>query len=91
MRRRVNISISPLYVVKYNYNSVGAIVSKSDEDGYETLYDYNVVGKLSKISYADGKTVEMAFNPLKQLTEMKDWLSTTKIALDDFDKTEKLA
>ena len=41
-------------------------------------------------SYVNSKTVEMTYNPLKQLPEMKDWLGTTKITLDDFDKTGKV-
>ncbi|MCL2588673.1 MAG: hypothetical protein FWD84_04610, partial [Oscillospiraceae bacterium] len=34
------------------------------------------------VSYADGKTVEFAYNPLKQLTAMRDWLGTTQIEPD---------
>jgi RHS repeat-associated protein len=69
-------------MVKLGYDKDGHITSKLDEDGLETLYEYNLVGKLTKVSYADGKTAEYAYNPLRQLTAMHDWLGTTKIEVD---------
>jgi len=77
-------------IVKYNYNQDGNVTSKLDQDGLTTLYDYNLVGKLSKISYADGKTVEFSYNALKQLTEMRDWLGTTKIEPDALGRATKI-
>ena len=74
---------SPLgNVVKYAYDKSGNISSQLDEDGLETLYEYNLAGKLAKVSYADGKTVDFSYDALKQLTEMRDWLGTTKIEPD---------
>ena len=67
---------------KFLYNGDGHLVTKVDGDGLKTHYDYNLTGQLEKISYADGKTVELLYNPLKQLTEMRDWLGTTTLALD---------
>ena len=77
-------------VIKYAYDGVGNVIYKRDEDGFETLYEYNLVNKLSKISYADGKTVELSYNALKQLTEMKDWLGTTSIELDQLGRATKV-
>ena len=83
--------VSPLGdVVKYGLDKLGNVISKLDEDGFETLYDYNIVNKLSKISYADGKTVELTYNPLKQLTEMRDWLGKTQIELDPLGRATKV-
>jgi len=77
-------------VVKHTYDEIGNVTSKLDEDGFETLYEYNLANRLSKISYADGKTVELSYNPLKQLTEMKDWLGITNIELDQLGRTTKV-
>jgi len=82
---------SPLgNVVKYTYDPMGKVTSKVDEDELETLYSYNLVNQLSKISYADGKTVELSYSPLKQLTEMRDWLGTTSIELDPLGRATKV-
>jgi len=81
---------SPLgSVVKFAYDGVGNLTSKLDEDGLETLYEYNLASKLTKVSYADGKTVELGYNALKQLTEMRDWLGTTKIDVDPLGRATK--
>ena len=77
-------------VVKYDYDKLGNVISKHDEDGYKTTYDYDISNKLTKIGYADGKTVELTYNPLKQLTEMKDWLGTTTIELDALGRASKV-
>ena len=69
-------------VTKYQYDSAGNVISKLDGDGLETQYTYNLAGLPEKINFADGKTVEMAYNPLKQLTEVRDWLGITQIELD---------
>ena len=77
-------------VVRYKYDGGGNLMSKLDEDNLETLYEYNFVGKLSKVMYADGKTVELSYNALRQLTEMKDWLGTTSIDMDSFGRIEAI-
>ena len=76
--------------VKYLYDGDGNVTSKTDEDGLETLYEYNLAGKLSKVMYADGKTVELSYNSLRQLTEMKDWLGTTVVDMDSFGRIKKI-
>ena len=82
---------SPLdKVMRFKYDSMGNVISKLDEDGLETLYEYNLLNKLTKVAYADGKTVEFSYNPLKQLTEMKDWLGTTAVAVDALGRAEKI-
>ena len=35
------------------------------------------------MEYADGKSVKLTYNPLKQLTEIKDWLGATTIKVDE--------
>jgi YD repeat-containing protein len=69
---------------------MGNVISRLDEDGLETLFEYNLANKISKMVYADGKTVEFAYNPLKQLTEMKDWLGATTVELDKLGRVEKV-
>ncbi|MCL2426587.1 MAG: DUF6531 domain-containing protein [Oscillospiraceae bacterium] len=75
---------------QYKYDSMGNLISQIDEEGLETLYEYNLANKLAKVAYADGKTVELSYNPLRQLTEMKDWLGTTKIELDPLGRATKV-
>jgi len=83
--------ISPLGdVIKYRYDQAGNVTSKRDQDGLTTHYDYTPAGRLAKISYADGKTVEFGYNALKQLTEMRDWLGTTKIEADALGRATKV-
>ena len=56
----------------------------------KTLYEYNQLNKLTKVTYADGKTVELSYDPLKQLKEMKDWLGITTIETDALGRAEKI-
>ena len=74
----------------YKYDSLGDLVSRIDEDGLETLYEYNLASKLEKVAYADGKTIELSYNPLRQLTQVKDWLGTTNIELDSIGRANKI-
>ena len=76
-------------IVKYDYDATGNVTHKQDEDGLETLYEYNLAGRLAQITYADGRTVALTYNALKQLTEMRDWLGTTKIEIDALGRTTK--
>ena len=77
-------------IVRYKYDGGGNVTSKLDEDGLETLYEYNLANKLSKVMYADGKSVELSYNALRQLTEMKDWLGMTSINMDSFGRIERI-
>ncbi|MCL2153368.1 MAG: DUF6531 domain-containing protein [Oscillospiraceae bacterium] len=82
---------SPLgQVVRYKYDGLGNVASKLDEDGLETLYEYNSVNRLSKIAYADGRTIELSYNLLKHLIEMKDWLGITTISTDAMGRVEQI-
>ncbi|MDR2569883.1 MAG: hypothetical protein LBD23_06245, partial [Oscillospiraceae bacterium] len=74
----------------YRYDALGNLISQTDEDGLETLYEYNLASTLTKVAYADGKTVELGYNPLRQLTELKDWLGTTAIELDPVGRATKV-
>ncbi len=54
------------------------------------MYDYGVTGKISKITYADGRSVELSYDPLKQLREMRDWLGTTIMKSDALGRTTEV-
>jgi RHS repeat-associated protein len=77
-------------VMRFKYDCLGNVISKLDEDGLETLYEYNLANKLIKIAYADGRTVEFAYNPLKQLTQMKDWLGATTVTSDVLGRAKQI-
>ena len=74
----------------YRYDALGNLISIIDEDKLETLYEYNLASKLTKVSYADGKSVQLGYNALRQLTELKDWLGTTSIELDPLGRALKV-
>ena len=59
------------------------MTSKTDRDGYETAISYGADGQVEEIRYADGRTVSLTYNAIRQLEEVKDWLGTTKIAMDE--------
>ena len=66
----------------FKYNLRGELIEKVDKEGFLTTYAYTPHGDVEKIQYADGKEVKMKYNQLRQLTEIQDWLGTTKISLD---------
>ena len=68
--------------VSYGYNPKGQLIEKIDKDGYLTKYGYTARGDVNLVQYADGKEVQMSYNPLRQLTEVKDWLGITNIEVD---------
>lgn len=66
----------------YKYNANRRLIEKKDKDGYVTKYGYTSLGNLNWIKYDDQKEVLLKYNQLQQLTEINDWLGTTKIEND---------
>ena len=75
---------------RYSYDMQGQLVEKLDKDGYLTRFGYTARGDLNHIQHADGREVKLSYNPLRQLTEMEDWLGLTKIDLDPLGRTTKV-
>ena len=67
---------------QYSYDRNGVLTERTDPEGNIFTYAYTAGGLLNKILCADGRSVEMSYNPLKQLTEIRDWLGTTTIEND---------
>lgn len=67
----------------YTYDPAGRMKAKIDKDGYETSFHYGKDGQVEEICYADGRTVSLTYNAIRQLEEVRDWLGTTKIAMDE--------
>lgn len=67
----------------YTYDPAGRMKAKIDKDGYETSFHYGKDGQVEEIRYADGRTVSLTYNAIRQLEEVRDWLGTTKIAMDE--------
>lgn len=67
----------------YTYDPSGRMKAKIDKDGYETSFHYGKDGQVEEICYADGRTVSLTYNAIRQLEEVRDWLGTTKIAMDE--------
>ncbi len=74
----------------YTYDKKGQLLGKLDKEGYLTKYAYTKQGDLSGIQYADGREVKLSYNPLRQLTEIQDWLGSTKITPDALGMAEKV-
>ena len=74
----------------YNYDVKGQLIEKIDKDGYLTKYGYTVSGDVNHIQYADGRNVKLSYNPLRQLTEVEDWLGITKIEVDALGRATKV-
>ncbi|MCL2146793.1 MAG: DUF6531 domain-containing protein [Synergistaceae bacterium] len=74
----------------YNYDEAGNVLSKLDKDNFLTKYGYGVTNHLEEVVYADGKSVKLSYNPLKQLTEIKDWLGVTVVEADEIGRTKKV-
>ena len=70
-------------IERYTYDPAGKMRAKVDKDGYETTFHYGTNGQVEEICYADGRKVSLTYNAIKQLEEVKDWLGTTKIAMDE--------
>ena len=70
-------------IERYTYDPAGKMRAKVDKDGYETIFHYGTNGQVEEICYADGRKVSLTYNAIRQLEEVKDWLGTTKIAMDE--------
>lgn len=70
-------------VERYTYDPAGRMKAKVDKDGYETSFHYGKDGQVEEICYADGRTVSLTYNAIRQLEEVKDWLGTTRISMDE--------
>lgn len=66
----------------YKYNRRGELTEKTDKDGYLTRYSYDRNGDLEGIIYNDGREVLMAYDPLRNLKEIRDWTGTTSVEND---------
>lgn len=72
----------------YDYNLSGQLIKKTDRDGYQTGYTYTPAGDVETITYYDGRSVELSYDSLRQLTEIKDWLGITRIQMDEFGRVK---
>ena len=76
--------------VRAIYDLGGQLIERVDKDGYPTKYSYTPHGDMKHIQYSDGKEVEFFYNPLRQLTEVRDWLGLTKIEVDPLGRATKI-
>ncbi|WP_313152234.1 DUF6531 domain-containing protein [Lacrimispora sp.] len=74
----------------FEYDKAGNLIKRKDREGYQTNLSYTAESNLHSIVYDDGRRIEYAYNPLKQLAEIKDWLGTTKFDYDNFGRLKKI-
>lgn len=66
----------------YSYDSCGRICSRTDSEGNRALCEYNPDGTEKGYQFSDGKSIQMKYNALRQLIELKDWTGNTSITPD---------
>ena len=74
----------------YKYNKRGELIEKIDKEGYITKYGYTSRGDISSLQYSDGREVMLSYDALRRLTEVKDWLGTTRITNDSLGRTTEV-
>ncbi|MDE7062632.1 MAG: hypothetical protein K2O73_05225, partial [Lachnospiraceae bacterium] len=80
---RVTAMTDPLGQTEtYAYDPYGRMIRKCDRDGNETRYAYTPGGKLAELLYGDGRKASYHYDPLGALTQVTDWLGTTRMEND---------
>lgn len=74
----------------FSYDPDGKLLEKTDRDGITTRYGYTAGGMLDEIEYEDEKSVKLSYNPLKQLTEIRDWIGSITLEVDALGRPEKI-
>ncbi|MFW6678298.1 DUF6531 domain-containing protein [Lacrimispora sp. AGF001] len=74
----------------FEYDNAGNLIRRRDREGYQTRLSYTGDGNLQSIVYDDGREINYTYNPIKQLTEVKDWLGITKLNYDNFGRLESI-
>ena len=68
------------YIFVLSYKLLGRVTGKKDRKGYNTAYSYTEAGDIKSIIYNDRKSVEYTYNSLRQLSQVKDALSTINMS-----------
>ncbi|EFU75525.1 hypothetical protein HMPREF0381_2555 [Lachnoanaerobaculum saburreum DSM 3986] len=68
------------YIFVLSYKLLGRVTEKKDREGYNTAYSYTEAGDIKSIIYNDRKSVEYTYNSLRQLSQVKDALSTINMS-----------
>ena len=74
----------------YRYDLKGQLIEKLDKDDYLTKYAYTGLGDLKTVQFSDNREVKMSYNPLRQLTQVEDWLGITQMELDPLGRVTKV-
>lgn len=66
----------------YRYDACGRLCARIDAEGNHSFCEYNLDGTEKSYKFSDGKSIQMKYNALRQLIELKDWTGTTSIVPD---------
>ena len=66
-----------------SFDQEGKMLRKEDRNGRGISFFYCEDGKLKKAETDNGSSLTYCYNQRGQLEEVKDWLGTTKIAMDE--------
>lgn len=67
---------------RYEYDQFGHMILHESAESVHTSYAYNANGRVTHIRYEDGRTVDMNYDPMGRMTEMKDWNGTMSMEYD---------
>jgi len=59
--------------IKYTYDLLNRISSRTDEFGKTIKYEYTNVGNISKVIYSDGRSVDYTYDDLNRMESVTDW------------------
>ena len=74
--------------LKWEYDAMGNLEQVIFPTG--AAYAYTADGRIESIRYEDGSQAEFTYNPLGQLSMIRDWLGETKIERDCYGKPERI-
>lgn len=69
-------------ITSYGYDVCGRLCSRTDPDGNYLVCTYNPDGTEKSYILSDGRSIQMQYNALRQLIELKDWTGITSITPD---------
>jgi RHS repeat-associated protein len=75
--------------IKYTYDNMGRVTSRTDIFGNKLQYSYNTVGKLSTLVYPDAKEVQYEYDTNNNLIKITDF--NNNVVTNEYDAANNLS